>query len=111
MTAEVLTNYLDIPLSHALVAKYGPKLEALTAPDKLDIAHSILTTIAWADNQGTPKTVGETVGSFGGVMEAATQSEAAIGIIDAHQNSTEDLLGLAALLCLHLQMGLYADAQ
>jgi hypothetical protein len=112
MAIDTITTYLNIPLSHALAAQFGAKLETLTAPDKLDIAHAILTTIAWGDNQGEAKTVGATIEEFGTVMDNAQQSEQAFTILDAHSTtSTQDLLGLVALLCLHLQTGVYADAQ
>lgn len=105
-----MNNFPDNPLTQALTAQFGTDLEALTAPDKLDIAHAILTAIAWSDNQGEPRTIGATIETFGTVMDGACQSEAAIAIIDSTTTTQQDLLGLAGLLCCHLQMGVYADA-
>jgi hypothetical protein len=111
MALQPITEYLDIPLSHALAEKYGAELETLTAPDKLDIAHAILTAIAWADNQSEATAVTTTIAEFGTVMDAAQQTETVVSIIDAHNTTTEHLLGLVALLCLHLQTGVYADVE
>lgn len=105
-----LTEYLDNPLTQALSQRFGKKLETLTAPDKLEVAHAILTTMAWSCQTGKITTIAETIAEFGSVMPQATGSDNAIALIDAHSTSTEDRLALAAALCHQMYKGVYADA-
>jgi hypothetical protein len=106
-----LTEYLDIPLTQALAESFGAKLERLTAIDKLDAAQAILTAIAWGDIEQTHKPISETVAAFGTVYPDAPNTDAFATIVDAHNTSIEDSLGLAAALCHQLHKGVYADAQ
>lgn len=108
---NALTEYLDIPLTRTLTEGYGAKLERLTAQDKLDMAHVILTAIAWGDNLGTHKTIADTYEHFGAVYDNAPNTDHLTAFIDASNTSIEDRLGLAAALCHQLHKGVYADAQ
>jgi hypothetical protein len=107
---NTITEYLDIPLTQALAQSFGAKLERLSAPDKLDIAHAILTTIAWSCQTDKITTIAATVEEFGSVMPDSVNADAVIAMIDAHSTATEDRLALAAALCHQLHKGVYADA-
>jgi hypothetical protein len=108
---NALTEYLDTPLTQALVHSFGSKLERLTAQDKLDMAQTLLTQIAYNDLKADNKTVAETTAAFGAVYPEAPNTDAFAAIVDAHSASIEDRLGLAAALCHQLHKGVYADAQ
>jgi thioredoxin-like negative regulator of GroEL len=107
---NALTEYLDTPLTQALAASFGAKLERLTAQDKLDIAQTLLTQIAYNDQNTDNKTVAGTAEAFGAVYPDAPNTDAVASIVDAHPSSVEDRLGLAAALCHQLHKGGYADA-
>jgi hypothetical protein len=51
------------------------------------------------------------VEEFGAVYPDAPNTAAFAAIVDAHNASIEDRLGLAAALCHQLHKGVYADAQ
>lgn len=108
---QPITYFVDSPLTQALSQRYGSNLEQLTAVDKLDIAHLLLTTIAWGDNTGQSKTLGSAIAELGTVYPDAPNTEAVAAEIDKHPTSIEELFGIAAVLCLHLHEGVYADAQ
>jgi hypothetical protein len=107
---NTITEYLDIPLTQALAQSFGSKLEKLTAQDKLDMAHTLLTQIAHNDNSGENEGVAFIAEAFGVVYPDAPNTDALAAIIDAHNASIEDRLGLAAALCHQLHKGVYADA-
>jgi hypothetical protein len=107
---NALTEYLDTPLTQALAQSFGSKLERLTAQDKLDMAQTLLTQIAYNDLKADNKTVAATVEEFGAVYPDAPNTDAFAAIVDAHNASIEDRLGLAAALCHQLHKGVYADA-
>jgi hypothetical protein len=108
---NTLTEYLDRPVSHALSKKYGTKLESLTAPDKIDLAHAVLTTVAYSCESRSDKTIAATIEEFGTVADNATQSEGAIAIIDAITTDDEERLAIVAALCHQLHKGVYADGE
>jgi hypothetical protein len=108
---NTLTEYLDRPVSHALAKKYGAKLESLTAPDKIDLAHAVLTTAAYSCESRSDKTIATTIEEFGTVADNATQSEGAISLIDSITTDNEERLAIAAALCHQLYKGVYADAE
>jgi hypothetical protein len=104
-----ITDYLNSQLIRALSDRFGSKLDSLTATDKLDLSHLILTTIAWIDNEQESKSLAMTAEVHGRVYPESPGTPQAIALIDAYCPSAEELFAVSAILNHHLHKGIYAE--